>query len=114
MIQLPGLVDGKSPLRDASLETFINNSEIERHGNRRGLIGAGVVELAVHHNDNGNQPRLARARKLNEAESARSQIRRLATIGLCQLLRIKRSATKDHPGRAQRERQDDGGEPLAV
>ncbi len=114
MIQLPGLGDGKSSLRDTSLEPFIHNSEIKRHGNRSGFIGARVVELAVQHNDDGNQPRLACAGKLNEAESARPQVSLLAAIGLGQFLRVERSAAGGHAGQEHCGCHDDGGEVLAV
>ena len=112
VIQLPRLGDGKSSLRDTSLEAFIDNSEIKRHGNGRGLVRTCVVELAIHHDDDGNEERLASAGKLNQPESARSQVSLLATVGLGQFLGGERSRGNRQSG--QRRPEDDGSEPLAV
>jgi len=91
MIQLPGLRDCERSLRHPRPECLVDHSEIDRHGNGRGFIGAGVVILPVYHDDDRNQPRFARARELNQSESARSRVRRLPRISLRQFLRPKRA-----------------------
>src|SRR6266550_2622056 len=69
---LSGLGDGEDALRYAGSKSFIDNTEVECHGNGSAFVRSGVEKLAVHGDGDRNQVRLAIGKKLNQSESARS------------------------------------------
>src|ERR1700681_2408271 len=73
-IQLAGLCDGENSLRHARVKSFVNDSEIESHGNGGSLIGIRIVKFPVHHDGDGNEAGFSLARQLNQTKSARSLI----------------------------------------
>src|SRR5438270_379036 len=54
ILQLPRYPDRKKSLGGARLLGFIHCAGFERHRYRICLVRAGIVKLAVPHNDNGN------------------------------------------------------------
>ena len=57
MIQLSGLRDREMPCDTPAAKAFVDNSEVESHGNGRALYEPGVIKFAVHHDGNGNDAR---------------------------------------------------------
>ncbi len=64
--------DGEQSERGASAFGFIDDSGIERHGDGVGLVGRGIVELAIVENADGKQAALAVGSEFKQAEGARS------------------------------------------
>ena len=118
MVKLPRLRDGKSTLGYARAKSFVDDSEIQRHGDRRGLIRTRVVKLAVHHDRNGNDPRLALVRNLHQSQRTRSFVGLVASVLLRKGLRVKRLSS--HPqadetnGTRQNNGEDDDAQPHAI
>jgi len=114
--ELSRLRDGKEALRHARVKGLVNHAKIECHRDRRGLVGTGIVELAIHHDGDGNDARLARAGKLNESKRARPAISRLAPVLLDLNLRVERASSQPCPGKPGRANQykDDASQPLAI
>ena len=110
-IELSGLRDSKKALRDAGAEGFVDDAEIERHRNRIGFIGIGIEKLAIQHDGNRNDARLAFVRDLHQAERARAVIDVLALLMLNQFLREERlRGDGEKCGRGA----DDGKKPYAI
>src|SRR6202158_1296038 len=53
VVQLSRLRDREDALRHAAAETFVNDAEVERHGNGQSFIRTRVVKFSVHHDGNG-------------------------------------------------------------
>ena len=103
-IELSRLRDREDPLRNARSESFINDSEIERHGYRSRFVGFGIEKLAIHHDGNRNQPRLAFIVDLYECQRARALIDVLAIEVLGQLLPVSRGRCESKTEKSDRRR----------
>lgn len=121
--------DREDPLRNARAESFINDSKIERHGYRGRFVGFGVEKLAIHHDRNRNQARLAFIADLHQSQRARALVDVLAIKVLGELLCPSRgrceSKTEKSNGRRNRRQErgmddreagsaDDGMKPSAI
>ena len=110
-VELPRLRNRKQALRNAGAERLVDHAEIQRHRHRVGLVGIGIVKLAVNHDRDGNDARLALVVDLNEPQRARPVIGVLALLVLGKLLpwqRLCRRANQADRGA------DDGAEALAI
>jgi hypothetical protein len=98
------------------VEAFVHNSEIERHGDRRRVIGAGIKKLAVDHDRDGNDPRFAGTRNLHETQGARSLVNMFAPVLLCKTLSVegRRPGTETQESERSSERKDDDAQPHAI
>jgi hypothetical protein len=118
MTELSRLRNGKKALRHARVEGFVHHPKIECHRDRCGLVGTGIVKLAIHHDGNGNDARLARAGKLNQPKGAGARVGWLAPVLLDQNLRVERASPHPCPGKpgcgGNKEGEDDADEPLAI
>jgi len=111
VIELSWLRYREDALRDAGAKSFIDNAEIESHGNGRSFIGTGVVKFSVHHDGNGNKAGfLAVGRKLDQCERARSLVGR----GFVAILRRRTLGCQHRTGEPDQYRQNDGEHPVAI
>lgn len=76
VVQLPRLCNRKEALRHAGAKTFVDDAEVESHGNGRSFVGAGVIKFSVHHDGDGNDASFAFWRKLNQSEGSRPLVNR--------------------------------------
>lgn len=117
MVQLARLRNGKNALRDARAKAFIHDAEIERHGNGSRMVGAGIVELAVQHDHDRDEARLALIGYLHQSERAGSLFGLFAPILLHQL-RMQRNGLCGEADESNRTRQntgeDDGAQAPAI
>ena len=58
VVELSGLSDSENALRDSGAKSFIDDAEVEGHGNRRSFVRASVVKLAVDHDGDRNDAAL--------------------------------------------------------
>ena len=116
MVKLSWLRDREKALRHARSKPFVDDSEIQRHGNGHGLIGSGVKKLAVQHVRNGNETRFALIRNLYQAQCTRSLVDLLSPVLLGNALRGERSRIKHQDRESERsgERKDDGAQSYAI
>jgi hypothetical protein len=54
VVELSRLRDSEEALRHTAAKTFIDDAEVESHGNGRSFIRACIVKFSVHHDGNGN------------------------------------------------------------
>ena len=76
---LQGASHGKQTLRNPGPHRFIDGFGPQGHGDRRRLVGAGVIELAVDENRDGNQVGFAIGREFDQAQGTRSFVYFCAT-----------------------------------
>jgi hypothetical protein len=58
-------------LRYSGTKAFIDDPEIEGHGDGRSFIGCCVEKLPIHHDGNGSEAGFALLGNLNESDRAR-------------------------------------------
>ena len=121
MVELSRLRDREEALRNARAEAFVNDPEIERHGDGISFIGPGIEKLAIHHDGNGNDARLAGVGNLHQSERSRAFVDVLALAMLGEFLRVGglsgRGKQDDSNRRQNRDGdsgEDDGAEPHAI
>ena len=104
-------------LRDAGAKSFVHDPEIERHWYGSRFVGLGIVELAIHHDGDGNKASLAFVGNLNQGEGTGPLVGIFARLMLREFLRVRVAfdPQADEPDCRQRdEGEDDGAKPDAI
>ena len=114
VIQLSRLCNGKQAIGDAGAEGLIDDPEIKRHGNWIGLVGAGIEELAVHHDGYRDHARFAALGNLHQPKRARPFVNLFALEMLREFLGVKRGAKPEARESHDRQGGDDGGPTHAI
>src|SRR5689334_14268892 len=65
-----GFAYGEQPLGNSGLLAFVNGLIPQRQWDRRSLVGSGIVELAVDHDGDWDNPRRTVRGELNQPECA--------------------------------------------
>ena len=116
-IQLSRLRDGKESLRHARAESFVHDSEIERHRNRSSFVGFGIVKLAIHHDGDRNEASLALIVNLHQTKRPRAFVGVLAFMMLGEFLGMgfgSEPEAEEGNRRQKRGGADDGAEPHTI